>query len=404
MTDPREKDRRGRVDLPIYPRAFVAAAKLCREKNRVFVAMPFEASHSRALWKLVQSVCKVRNLEPRRADSSQYPRAIVADILEELETAEIIIADLTGLNPNVLYELGIAHVRCDSVVLLCERGQALPFDLASIRCLFYDLDTFGGKREFTHKEEFAKRVGRTVDALRQPAKTTVLESALDRTRSVVADLELLADRPDEELSSESIWFSGHLSSFAIGENEYFDPGEEEFRRALLAERDCLIRLARRGCPTRCIVSPPSKDHLIVHRLPYAVQRLRTLIAFLESGDPALNHIDWVISPYGQKNSYIIGHISYFEGFKAGLERGFALTLRQDEPEAIRSSIELHKKLFERLRTDTLVSHSPPGHHTNEREALRHATTQCLKRSLRFCNSVLRSKRTKSPAERYAAAS
>jgi hypothetical protein len=157
---------RSSLDLPIYPRAFISAAKLQRERDRVFVAMPFEASHSKTLWKLIQSTCEIHDLVPRRGDSNQTAHSIVADVLEELESAQIILTDLTDLNPNVLYELGIAHVRCDSVVLRCQRGQALPFDLASIRCLFYDLSTPSGR------EELAVSLGRILEELRQPGRPT----------------------------------------------------------------------------------------------------------------------------------------------------------------------------------------------------------------------------------------
>ena len=80
----------------------------------------------------------------RRGDMPLLPNSIIADVVEEIETAEIIIADLTGLNANVMYELGMAHARCQAVILLCRRGQTLPFDLASIRCIFYDVGAEDG--------------------------------------------------------------------------------------------------------------------------------------------------------------------------------------------------------------------------------------------------------------------
>jgi hypothetical protein len=74
------------------------------------------------------------------------------DVLAELERAQVVIADLTGLNPNVLYELGIAHARCESVVLLAPRNERLPFDLASLRCHFYDW-TETGRVELAHASD-----------------------------------------------------------------------------------------------------------------------------------------------------------------------------------------------------------------------------------------------------------
>jgi hypothetical protein len=377
-----------RNDLPIYPKAFIAAARLHREKNRVFVAMPFAAPHSRVLWQIVRSVCEIHDLVPTRADTSTYPRPIVADILEELESAEIIIADLTGLNPNVLYELGIAHVRSDAVVLLSQRGQSLPFDLASIRCLFYDVSTIEGKQELTEK------LGRTLESLRDPGVPTVIEGGLDRTNSVIADLRQLSDLPDDELRGEVVWFSGFLSSFAISEDEVFDPREREYREKLLEERDCLLSLARRGCPVRCIITPPGKDDLIASRLPHAVQRLATLISFLKAGDDSLRHIEWVISPFRQKNFYIIGRICFSEGFKSGVERGYSLTLRQTDPDAIASSTAVHRILFERLRRLTLGTYRSSTPAADDHEALRLAVLKCLRRSMEYCSGIARTSKGK----------
>lgn len=376
-----------RADLPLYPKAFIAATRFQREKDRVFIAMPFQAEHSKTLWKLLKAACDIHELVPRRADTSVYPRAIVADILEEIERAEIVIADLTGLNPNVLYELGIAHVRCDAVLLLCERGQALPFDLASIRCLFYDLSTIEGKEEFTHQ------LGQTLESLKRPWIPTVFDTPLERTRSVVSDFKRLADLPDEELRGETVWFSGFLSTFAISEEERFEKEEIDYKLALLEEREGLLIVARRGCSVRCIITPPSKYDLVDTRLPWALQRLKTLLRFLESKDPALSNIEWVISPFRQKNFYIIGRICFSEGFKAGVERGYTLTLRQSDPQAIASSTALHRKLFERLRLHTLITYPPNASHSNESEALRAATVRCLKSSLKFCEAASRTTRT-----------
>lgn len=51
------------------------------------------------------------------------------DTWEEIRTAGIIIGDLTDLNSNVLYEVDLPHATCDSVILLYQLGQKLPFDL-----------------------------------------------------------------------------------------------------------------------------------------------------------------------------------------------------------------------------------------------------------------------------------
>ena len=57
------------------------------------------------------------------------------------------IADLSGLNPNVMYELGIAHTIGKETILIYQRGGEVkfPFDLAHIRRIEYTNDALGGK-------------------------------------------------------------------------------------------------------------------------------------------------------------------------------------------------------------------------------------------------------------------
>lgn len=363
------------IDLPVYPKAFIAAARLTRERDRVFVAMPFGARHTEALWRVIRGLCDIHGLNVVRGDSAVRPNPIVADILEELERAEIIVADLTGLNPNVLYEVGIAHARCDSVILLSQKEQSLPFDLANIRCISYDLSTREGQIEL------AERLGRTLEALKTVGPPMVIESTIERTNFIVNDLKALANLCDEELSKETVWFSGFLSAFAIGEEG--EEIEDKYYRALIDERKALLSLALRGCRIRCIITPVSQTALIPARLDVARRRTSNLITFLESNRAELRNIEWAVSDHMQKNLYIIGRISCFEGFKKGIQRGFSLTLRQTQLGAIDANVSLYEILFDRLATKTVATYS--GQVTDDRrEALRLATIDCLQESLRYC--------------------
>lgn len=70
---------------------------------------------------------------------------IFEDILHNIRTAEIIIADLTGHNVNVFYELGIADEKKRYVIQIAQKGEELPFDLSQRRTIFYDIDERGLK-------------------------------------------------------------------------------------------------------------------------------------------------------------------------------------------------------------------------------------------------------------------
>lgn len=363
-----------RIDLPMYPKAFISEANFHKERGRVFVVMPFGMNHSDKLWRILRGVCDIRELNIHRADQRVDPNPIVCDILEEIEKAEIIIADLTDLNPNVLYEVGIAHVRCDSVILLCKKGQKLPFDLSSIRCIFFDLDEPRGD------VDLAERLGKTLDSLRSIAPPIIIDSKLKRTQIIINDLQILAKLPKEEIPKEKILFSGGLSAFSISKNEPIQPGEEQYQEALIIEKESLINLAEKGFIIKCILTPPIYTHVKIDSIDVRKQRLQCLLDFLKSNDKALKNIEWVVSPFRQKNQYIIGHISYLEGYKKGTLRGFDFTLRQTDSNAISANISLYEVLFNSMEIYTLSTYGSPG--IDDRcEALKQAMINCIKKSL-----------------------
>jgi len=77
-----------------------------------------------------------------RADSWTQPGATIADdILTWLIEADLCIADLCDLNPNVMYECGFRQGLGRPLIVLAPTDQALPFDLAHRRALFYDMST-----------------------------------------------------------------------------------------------------------------------------------------------------------------------------------------------------------------------------------------------------------------------
>jgi hypothetical protein len=87
-----------------------------------------------------------------RIDSSG---SISRQIIEHLIEDDLVVADLTTLNANVMYELGVRHSARKATVIIAEVGTVLPFDVATERTIFYTNDMTGGRDLASHLERVA---------------------------------------------------------------------------------------------------------------------------------------------------------------------------------------------------------------------------------------------------------
>ena len=121
---------------------------------------------------IVEPVCRKAGILPVRADKISAPGRIDAQISKHLLDAVVVIADLTGLNPNVMYEVGVRHALELPVVHMAAEGQGLPFDFHTIRTLFYDPSFHIGSVEKT-KLELAKSV---TASIKEPSNSFIFDS------------------------------------------------------------------------------------------------------------------------------------------------------------------------------------------------------------------------------------
>lgn len=82
-----------------------------------------------------------------RADKEVFSGIIMDQIRENIARAGIIIAELSEQNPNVFYELGLAHAWNKKVIMITQNIRNIPFDLKHWRMVIYDRSNINGLKE-----------------------------------------------------------------------------------------------------------------------------------------------------------------------------------------------------------------------------------------------------------------
>jgi hypothetical protein len=85
---------------------------------------------------VIKPACAENELEPIRADGIAVPGEITDQIFRHLLEDEVVIADVSGANPNVMYELGLRHTTGLLTIQIGEYGQ-LPFDVQALRTIMF---------------------------------------------------------------------------------------------------------------------------------------------------------------------------------------------------------------------------------------------------------------------------
>ena len=113
-----------------------------------FVMMPFADPLGTYYDKIYRPAIEKAGLKPIRADNEIFGTGKIIDqIWTGINSAKVLIAELTQRNPNVFYELGLAHALQKPVVLISSNEDDVPFDLHHIRVIYYDVsDPFWGTK------------------------------------------------------------------------------------------------------------------------------------------------------------------------------------------------------------------------------------------------------------------
>ena len=140
---------------------------------------------------IISPVCEEMEFEPIRVDMVNQADSITQTILDNLNSAELVIADMSGHNPNAFYEMGYRAAVGKPMIHLKEKSEKIPFDVAGIRAFEYDLS------DLDSVAEVKARLAKTIQAfdfskINQDNENVIDAQVNNDEKSKETDVELLS--------------------------------------------------------------------------------------------------------------------------------------------------------------------------------------------------------------------
>jgi hypothetical protein len=220
----------GRMPLSLFPMNQHSV-----HPNLCFVLMPFAPDFSEAYSEVKKIVGEV-GFKCVRADELSEPTKITDDIWSSIQRARFVIADITGLNANVFYEVGLSHALNKPVILLVQESNEVPFDLKGIRYVRYSRTELSQLRP-----KLAKGI--------KGALVTLPESWSRETTKERPEVRILnVDAPESSVMGNPVRITIKAKNFGLGASQaYFSVSfPAAVRLATAVESDLATKVGKKG--------------------------------------------------------------------------------------------------------------------------------------------------------------
>jgi hypothetical protein len=137
------RDVKAQPQQPMTVSPIFRARDIKSEENLCFVLMPFKPSFDRLYKEIIKPTIEACGFKCLRADDLFSPTPILEDIWVHICKSSIVIADVTTRNPNVFYEIGVAHTVGKPVIIITQDKADIPFDIVQFRYFVYSDDAHG---------------------------------------------------------------------------------------------------------------------------------------------------------------------------------------------------------------------------------------------------------------------
>lgn len=174
-------------------------------ENSCFVVMPFSSLYQIEYDNIIKPTLEELNIKCVRGDEIYSKQRIMDDIWQSIKSCRFVIAELTGKNPNVLYEVGLAHAIGKPVIILTRNADDVPFDLKDLRYLYYDInDPFWGENLKLGLKSLIQKV------IDNPEIDVYLEGIKNLKKVEFPKIETKKEiKPEEEIKKKIINISGN---------------------------------------------------------------------------------------------------------------------------------------------------------------------------------------------------
>lgn len=228
---------------------------------------------------VITPAVRMRGYEAVRADRISSPGVITDQVIQLVMDAPLVVADLTGGNPNVFYELAVRHAVQKPLIQLIEQGEPIPFDIGAMRTIAL------AHRKRKSVNEAKKQIVRQIDALQKAGDIdSPISQALHKT---VGDLLLPAWRGHKRLDVLVPNYARHV--VFVGQNLASRLGLKRTERIAFV-KDLRVLLGR-GTRVTLVIMPPSVLRA-VH--PEAAEDLERFTL------PALEHAANALGPLAKR--------------------------------------------------------------------------------------------------------
>jgi len=144
--EPKKSTEESKSGEAMEVRPIFTGRNIVQQNDLCFVLIPFAANFDRLYRDHIKIAAQKAGFRCVRADDIFSPSKIIEDIWTHICKSKAIIADVTGRNPNVFYELGIAHTVGKPVIVIAQAESDVPFDIAGIRYFVYSDDDKGWQK------------------------------------------------------------------------------------------------------------------------------------------------------------------------------------------------------------------------------------------------------------------